>query len=67
MQPPETTPRPSRIKGFIIAVVATIISYAGTMQLFESMAWPANFILFMIVFIVIDLAVMFVLDKIFRR
>ncbi len=56
-------PKPSKLRGFLVAVFATIVAYAGTQQLILFMQWPDNFILFMVVFIAIDMAVMWAVER----
>ncbi len=67
MQPPETTPVPSRLKRLAIGAVALIAAFTAAQWLIEALGWPNNFVVMLGVFIVLDLVFMAALNRIVGR
>ena len=69
MQPPDTLPEapPSRVKGFALGLAALVAAFMGGQWIIEFMGWPNNFVIMLVVFIVLDIAFMAALRRVFGR
>jgi hypothetical protein len=69
MQPPAivTEAPPSRVRAFLIGLVALVAAFMGGQWIIELLGWPNNFLVMLGVFIVLDIVIMALLHRVLGR